>query len=185
MKIGVISTTFYMKEYGQPFMDSLRKTNPQVDFVMVDQTGKRFRSKACAWNYGATLVEDADILFFCDDDLIWADKIVLPEAELFGPTLLKSYHFRTFDIGCDFLEGWCIGVTRKAYEKIGVFDENFVNCGIADCDYSIRAHNLGISAVTWTFPGTHLRVGTKNKINSNEHETRQMNIAYLKGKHKL
>jgi len=184
MKIAVISTSFYMKEYGQPFMDSLQKTNPEVDSVMIDQSENRFRSKACAWNYGAKLVDNAEILFFCDDDLIWAGKIILPEAELFGPTLLKSGHFG-FDVGCDFLEGWCIGVTRKLYERIGGFDEKFINCGISDCDFSIQAHKLGVSAVRWTFPGVHLRIGTKFKINFNEPETRLMNIAYLKGKHGL
>ncbi len=193
MKISVISTTFYPDKYGQPFVETLRNTNPDMSVTMVDQSKERYKSKSAAWNYGASLNPDAEVLIFCDDDILWKKRIVVPNAALFGGILLDRryiiYNFEGRDItlntGCKFLEGWCIGVRRWLYDMIGGFDENFLNSGIQDADFCIAAHKLGIEPMEWKFPGEHLAAGTKFLINPEHYKTRTKNIFYLRKKYNL
>ena len=195
MKTAIIATTFYMDRYGKQFIRTLHDTNPDMSVTMVDQSKERFKSKSAALNYGASLIPntEADVLIFCDDDILWKREIVAHNAPLFGPSLLGNQHITynykgentTLNTGCGFLDGWCIGVRRWLFDMIGGFDENFINSGMQDADFCMAAYKLGIEPVMWGFPGEHLYARTKYLINPDHLDTRQENVLYLKRKYNL
>ena len=53
-----------------------------------------------------------------------------------GP-LLKSVH------GFEYIEGWCMAISRRVWDTIGGFDENYQGSDYEDVDYSTMARESG------------------------------------------
>lgn len=73
----------------------------------------------------------------------WADHVFkgLPPVHTIGPFISPML---TRDVSA--VTGACMAVSKKAVEKIGLFDTEFIICG-SDIEYCIRANERGLSVI--------------------------------------
>ena len=181
--ISVIFVTGVPK-YAEVNLKTLALTNPDVECIVIDDA----QHKVVGWNRGAKIAK-GDTLLFVDDDIIWTDKIIIPEFELFGPSLLSRNHIqakgKVINVPNPWLDGWCIGASRRLYDEVGGFDEGFRFSGMQDADFCMMCAVKKVLPRVWKFPGKHLQAGTKYIMNPNHEKTRIDNIKYLVKKWKL
>jgi len=166
---------------------SLEATNPEVEYIAVDAYD--VVHKSVGWNAGAKTAS-GETLLFVDDDIIWTDEIVIPDKELFGPSPLHPHHIGYEPYGKvrlihPWLDGWCIGVSRRLYDEVGGFDEKFKFSGMLDADFCVSCSKVGVIPYKWKFPGRHLSAHTKYTLNPDHDKTRIENIKYLVAKWNL
>ena len=78
-----------------------------------------------------------DLIMVCNNDVIALHGWFAYTQQFHGKQKIWSY---TPDPGC----GWCFGMTREVFEKIGFMDEKFEN-SYDDYDYFIRGAMQGIT----------------------------------------
>jgi len=80
----------------------------------------------------------------------------------------------------------CYLIRREAWEKVGMFDENFEGAYCEDSDYHCRLHMAGITAYCIDYPFYHVGSGTIKNVGDREareiHERAERNREYFKEK---
>lgn len=109
-----------------------------------------------------------DILKFCDPYILWGNKI---------------HPAGTYGSITGWIDGWIMAISRKMWQEVGEYDENFLGSGFEDADYCFRAQKQGYSIGNAGFPFHHLEAGVKNIITPKYGSVRQKNLDYLKEKH--
>lgn len=199
MKVSVITTSVGgWDKLIKPMIISIRKYEPGVEIVVVD-CGDNYPDEfmgakiiktgllncSAAQNVGMEhtdadwfLVSDCDVICegdfthlfeYLDKDTIWGNKLHVPNNFGFG-----KYNW---------LDGWIYAFSRKLYEDIGGFDENFQGSGFEDADICWRAIEKGYKINFGDFPFRHLEVGQKRSISDGYDDVRLKNIEYLRKKH--
>ena len=170
--------------YADENVATLEKTNPGVECIVIDDELCRSRGL----NRGAKIAK-GETLLFVDDDIVWTGSIAVPNAELFGPSLLPVNHITGFGrviyVPNPWLDGWCIGVSRQLYNEVGGFDENFIGCGFQDADFCMSCAEKNALPEFWEMPGKHLYAGTKHILDPDHEDNRFVNIKYLIDKWEL
>jgi hypothetical protein len=168
--------------YSDQFFETLEKTSPDVGAYGLPAGDRSKVFNTAVKELGAG--DPDDILMFCDDDIIWHRQIEPPESPFFAGGLLDQIWHHVPDRGWlvtpdRTADGWCIGIKRWLFEKVGGFDPNFRFSGFQDLDLSMACWHEGYLPFPWAFPGDHLGAGTKYKINPEHKETRLENMAYV------
>lgn len=111
--------------------------------------------KACNW--GLKEAAGTYLILLNNDVLIedpkWMDRLSAPiravTRTLTGPTLMNKSPWAILPDGryVPYLEGWCIGMPRRALTDIGLLDEAFSPGSFEDVDYSERAMEAGYRLV--------------------------------------
>lgn len=166
------------------FFQSLEETNPDIGAYAIPPGHRTHVFNQAVSDLGPGRPDD--ILLFCDDDIIWKGKIE-PPSEFFTSSLLPQLHHHVPGEGwmclpAPFADGWAIGISRRLFDAVGGWDENFLYSGFQDADISLACMELGYPPTLWDFPGEHLGSGTKYVINPNHNQTRLANLQYLREK---
>lgn len=199
----IVTSVGYWKEYVKPLIDSIykySKGNP-IEVIAVDQ-GDRFEegeraiilkcpiiSRTYATNRALEIASGNWNIILDSDVLItgkyYKEIMGLREDTVYGQKLFEEDHF-SFPTPYPCIEFWCMCVSKKIYEMVGEFDENFGPPGsFAEADYCFRVQELGYRVEQRDFPIKHLCAGTKYKINPDHMEHRANNIRYLREKWSL
>ena len=139
-------------------------------------------------NYGFSRTKE-DLVFFCNNDLVFSDywldncyhvfnmgfDSVSPYCEVTHPRFAPSgkYLLRGYQVGFH-IAGWCIGVKREMFEKIGGFN-TAVNFWYSD---NIYAEQLKIAAIKHALVCNslvkHLDFGSNTLKSLDEKEKRKL-----------
>ena len=181
--------------YTKPAIESIRKHEPGVSVVVVDngcqypdsyQGVSKFvkvvpiASYAQAINYGVNATPDSDYWIILNNDILCNDKFIeqvwrLPNNAIGANTINMRGNY-------GWIDGWHYCIPRPVWEQIGPFDEAFKVAAFEDADYTIRAQKRGIDIIQTNHPFTHLWTHGRYKVDKFWHE-REQNKRYLMGKH--
>ena len=184
MKISIVFTTFCPNTFGNDFIVSTKKHNPEIEVIMVDQTVEKYQSKGKALNVGRKQAQ-CNTLLFCDDDFICTGKIEPTDALLFGLDIrlgFSSHLFKGGAIDHPRPGEYCVGIDANLFDELGGFDENFLCCGYEVIDLCHRAWLKGIEIIEHKMPLRHLSAGTKHLAVPVHHTTLRNNRAYILSK---
>lgn len=193
------------EEYTRPFLDSLREHEPDVRCVVVDNgSGEPYRVEkhnviharladtvcyAKALNYGAGASGDSDWYMFFNNDVL-VDKPFIHRIDQLDPKALYGFKIHVF-VNQPYICGWCMIVSREAWEAVGKFDEKLTPMWYEDTDYCIRARKLGykiqeLDREEWGL--RHLederQVDRKQYLGKHK-DARKRNRKYMKDKHDI
>lgn len=173
-----------------PMIQSVKKHEPDADIVMVENavgspyldglgaTIKRLDKRVCmsaAMNAGAQVVK-SDWLIFANNDIIctapYIEKVeALNEGSIYGVDMLNWW-------GRSWLDGWVMAIPRGIWEKVGLFDENFLYAGFEDADYCFRVLAAGYGVEAIDLPFVHTELHSRFEM-PNYMAQRERNIRYL------
>ena len=143
------------QEYTKPALESIRKTNPDMDVICVDNGSEEpygvvpgttmvksaeKRSYAGGINVGLKYAPRSSWYIILNNDVLFYKDIMDRFVEL-DPQVL--YGFKLWPMGTagmptQYLCGWCLFLSDYMYDRIGDFDERCAPMFFEDADYSIR-----------------------------------------------
>ena len=136
-------------------------------------------SYAYAINCGVEYAKESDWYLILNNDVFLKDRIT-PIIELCDPNKIYGRQIIT-ENGHVWLGLWLALISRKTFETVGAFDENYLVCGFEDADYCIRAKMLGIDTEHVPLPFHHYWGKTRWGIPSYP-TIREANIDYFESK---
>lgn len=196
------------EEYTKPLVKSIKKYEPDVDVIVVDN-GNRIPSEekiisnidfvvmndvvnyATAINLGVQhfhvfgrhrwyLIMNNDVI--CDGPFV--DYVnSLNSGTLYGNKVHNRNH-KKFTSPTHFIDGWIYAIPRNAIDDVGYWDKEFKIAGFEDADYCIRAYKKGFNIVQSNLPFTHLEEHVRTTFD-NYKKHRLDNMEYLITKHNL
>lgn len=186
------------EQYTRPLIASIRKHEPNVSVVLVDNGSKqpypagdyelvrldKTVSYAEAINAGMPSYGWAVVL---NNDVLISKPFVKQIEDL--PTF-KLYGFYVHEIfKRKYLSGWALFISEEVRQVVGEFDKEFRPMYLEDADYSFRCCDVGyylhlLDREIWGFK--HLERGGERRVLSEKHaKDIERNRIYLKGKHGL
>jgi GT2 family glycosyltransferase len=165
------------EKYTLPLVESIRGYEPLCEIVIVDNESKdRYpqyieagpplgagfcytaRTKrlcySAAINFGAAWAPPPDWYIVLSNDVLctgpFAAELAKQDGEAVIGPLLKSVH------GFDYIEGWCVAIPRKIWERVGGWDENYIGSSWEDVGFSTSAREQGFWLEQVDLPFTHL-----------------------------
>lgn len=202
MKIVMLSSGYgHAEEYVKPFIQSLRKNEPGLEFFIVDNgspepySAKKLRAKiirtdnlAIMTSFNLAITDSVDEIHPDWDWLMLSDTDILCEApflrivENLNPDMLYGQQVFHED-GLSWFDGWLMTISRKIWDKVGKFDEDFLLTGaFQDLDFCIRATKNGFGLQQSVLPFKHLEANTTHK-SANFWENREFNRKLIYEKH--
>jgi len=180
------------KEWTKPALDSVRQFLPDANVVIVDHgreqypqvkgvTNIRFTnpvSYSKAINEGVKAAYNSDWFLIVNNDIMVYEPLHFSNLD---PDFIHAARI-LHENNTTWAEGWLILVSRKVWDIVGDFDENFTMTGFEDADWCIRAAQLGIAIQPLKWNVKHFWGKTRWKIPGYK-EQRIKNIAYLNQKH--
>ena len=164
-------------DFATPYVKSIRKHEPKVEIVLVDNGSKKPYEKIKDYqlvrleterdyNYMKALNSGArhtsgDWIVFSNDDVLccgkFVDRIVgLPQKCLYGMEIREKPANWGLGVGFKYVYGWLLIMHRAVWDEIGEFDEYYLHAGFDDIDYSWRCQRAGIPLKTVPLPFLHL-----------------------------
>jgi len=204
MKVSVVIVGIgQWTEFTKPLIDSIRKYEPDVDIMVVDngddypneyfdvrfERTKHVVSYASALNIGLRATKEFDWVIFINNDAIAIGKFVdylkgLDRKAIYGNKIhidFREFHHKDYS---PFIDGWIIIVTRENIDAIGEFDTEFKIAGFEDADFAFRSNNAGYPVTLSTIAFKHLGYHIRKQF-ENYPEYRKQNFNYLLDKHGL
>mgnify|MGYP001293464684 FL=1 len=173
-----------------PMIESVKRFEPNADIVLVDNAAdepyptdagarvvrldKRV-SMAEAMNYGAMFTKASWMLFANNDILCTAPYIKMVEGlsrkAIYGVDVLNWWKRR-------WLDGWIMAIPRGVWNRVGIFDPNFIYAGFEDADYCFRVEQAGYKVEGAQLPFIHKELHSRFTM-PNYMSQREENIKYL------
>lgn len=164
------------EKYTLPLIRSIETIEPNCAVIVVDNAsqdpypGQRsgqhhslvYRSErlcySAAINTAAGIAHPSDWYIVLSNDVLCTGPFMhILESysgdDLVGP-LLKNIHIEQVGM-VHYIEGWCVAISRRAWDEIGPWDEGMQISSYEDCDYSHRARKAGFGLVQ-DLPFVHL-----------------------------
>lgn len=161
------STRYHQEVVGSNWVDLVAAKVPAEKLIMSDSVGNL--GVAPGWNKLCKLAFDRG----CDAIVIANDDIILDPPTL--PSTVLSLQHADF-VACPGQNMFSFfGITRKLYEAVGEFDENFWPAYYEDNDYDYRMKLAGFSRYTLAESGffhqgsATLKNYTEEQMNAHHH----------------
>lgn len=155
------------ERYTLPLIESIKQHEPSCTITVVDNASatpypddidvRLIRTDrlcySAAINIGWRHCPPRDWYIVLSNDVLctgpFADTLVQYDgSDLVGPCLKQTHGF-------DYLEGWCVAFSRRAWDAVGGWDERFLGSDWEDVAVSTRARQLGFGLVE-DLPFVHL-----------------------------
>lgn len=140
-------------------------------------------------NRGAKEAKSVILIFISNDVLIRGDYVapirdVMQRNVLYGAQLLDyDTGWNKFgDLLIPYLAGHCLACSRKTWDKLGGFDEQFVPCDYEDIDLSYTACQKGIELKALSLPLEHMFGQSAIALEGGREKTTLRNQDLFKGK---
>lgn len=163
------------QRFTLPLIESIRKHEPSCRIAVVDNYSmpwypetedsqvsihhvKRL-SYSAAINYGKNvMIGDADWCVVLSNDVLCTAPFAhvlegYGDDNVVGP-LLKQINIERVG-AVDYIEGWCVAISRRAWDELQGWDEGMQISSYEDCDFSHRARKAGFWLVE-DLPFVHL-----------------------------
>jgi GT2 family glycosyltransferase len=124
-------------------------------------------------NQGAKLAT-GDILIFLNNDVIISGDYITPIGKHLEQTArsITGAELLAFDTGWNvfdgkvipYITGWCLAMTRAAFEELGGFDERYIPGDYEDIDICYAATQAGYSLQPLQLPLYHLSGQTARQL---------------------
>lgn len=162
------------ERYTLPLIYSIREHEPDCRIVTVDNAssapyldyGVVTRTErlcySAAINHGKAKADEllglSDWYIVLSNDVLctgpFADTLAQYDgSDLVGP-LIKQIHIERVGL-VDYIEGWCVAISRKAWNVLGGWDDGMKISSYEDVDISHRARKAGMGLVE-DLPFVHL-----------------------------
>ena len=183
------------EQYTKKLVEQIRKHEPYVEIIMVDNgsaepyprclTAIRVRIKetVCyseAINRGVW-ASSSDWIMWMNNDISCTGKFASHVAAQKKDALYSRQIIE--EAGHIWFGNWIGAVHKDVWNDVGEFDTNFKVCGFEDCDYSMRAYELGYETRPIELPFIHHWGRTRWEIPGYA-ATRDHNIDYFESKHR-
>jgi len=177
--IGIVTLKEDSKTWAEPLVEEIQKFEPDYPVaVEVAYPGKGSYA-ASINNLARRWIEDypEDPWFFpmnADVSMISpfdTETWNAPKDKLYGCTVNTRGDLM-------WLDGWIYMISRKVWETVGEFDENFKIACFEDADYTWRAVKAGIGIAKVTLPFLHHRASPRMRV-PDFWKIRKENQAYL------
>lgn len=158
------------EKYTRPLIESIQQHEPDCQIVTIDNASRE-PYPALGWvcrterlcysaaiNTAAGIAHPSDWYIVLSNDVLCTGPFMhILESysgdDLVGP-LLKNIHIEQVGM-VHYIEGWCVAISRRAWDEIGPWDEGMQISSYEDCDYSHRARKAGFGLVQ-DLPFVHL-----------------------------
>lgn len=130
-------------------------------------TNKENRGFSVACNQGAKKAGGDVLLFLNNDTIVFGDYATplletVTDGILTGPEL--NEHNTGWNVFGDktipYIAGWCLALTKAAFDELGGFDERYTPCDYEDVDLCYAAVQAGKELVRLDLPVRHLSGGS-------------------------
>lgn len=130
-------------------------------------TNKENRGFSVACNQGAAKAGGDVLLFLNNDTIVFGDYATplletVTDDTLAGPEL-NSHNtgWNVFgEVTVPYIAGWCLALTKAAFDELGGFDERYTPCDYEDVDLCYTAVQAGKELVRLDLPIRHLSGGS-------------------------
>lgn len=126
-----------------------------------------------ACNQGARAAKGEVLLFLNNDVIIYGDYLK-PIAGLIGDNTLIGAQLLSYDTGWNrfgdelvpYIPGWCLAITRAAFDELGGFDERYSPCDYEDIDLCYAASRAGKTLGELILPLRHISGATGQQMSN-------------------
>lgn len=158
--------------YTLPLIESIKQHEPSCTITVVDNASatpypddidvRLIRTDrlcySAAINVGWRHCRPSDWYIVLSNDVLctgpFADTLAQYDgSDLVGP-LIKQIHIERVGL-VDYIEGWCVAISRKAWDVLGGWDDGMKISSYEDVDISHRARKAGMGLVE-DLPFVHL-----------------------------
>lgn len=130
-------------------------------------TNRENRGFSVACNQGAAKAGGDVLLFLNNDTIVFGDYAspllgMVTDDVLVGPDLHEhNTGWNVFGkVTVPYIAGWCLALTKAAFEELGGFDERYTPCDYEDVDLCYAAVKAGKELVRLDLPIRHISGGS-------------------------
>jgi len=186
-------------KFTEPMMKSLRKHDPDVPVVIVDNGSdpaypteidentlvirSNNKSLAQANNLGIVHSPISKWYLTLNNDTVITGNIQ-EQVEQFSVDTIYSNQVHKWEHSI-YAVGWCLALPRQALLTVGMYDENFIKLYYDEVDYCYRAERHGFKIKKCYLPIMHLDNGGGSKHFNERDKISEINQKWFLCKHGL